>query len=78
MDKSDKKFLILGSVSQELIRQSSETLAGRIHYIEMTPFNLAEVRDLNALWVRGGFPRSYLAKNDTVSNSWRKTYIKPF
>ena len=78
VDKSDKKFLILGSVSQELIRQSSETLAGRINYIEMTTFNLAEVRDLNALWVRGGFPRSYLAKNDTVSNSWRKTYIKTF
>lgn len=78
VDRFDKKFLILGSASQDLIRQSSETLAGRIRYIEMTPFSLCEVDDANLLWVRGGYPRSYLAKTDFQSNEWRKTYIKTF
>lgn len=54
----ERRFLILGSASQELIKQSSETLAGRISYIEMTPFQLSEVEEEQKLWVRGGFPKS--------------------
>lgn len=78
VDKSNKQFLVLGSASQELIRQASETLAGRIRYIEMTPFSLNEVGDANLLWVRGGYPRSYLAKTHRQSHEWRKSYIKTF
>lgn len=72
------KLLILGSASHELIRQSSETLAGRIKYIELTPFTLEEVDDLAKLWERGGFPASYLATLDEDSYEWRKAYIKTF
>jgi predicted AAA+ superfamily ATPase len=74
----DKRYLILGSASRELIRQSSETLAGRIHYIEMTPFSWFETHDVQGLWQRGGFPLSYLAQNDNYSMQWRKDYIKTF
>lgn len=73
-----RKFLILGSASRELIQQSSESLAGRIHYMELSPFSFAETHDLNKLWVRGGFPLSYLAKTENLSNQWRKDYIKTF
>ena len=78
VDRTDQKYLILGSASQELIRQSSESLAGRINYIEMTPFSFLETQEFNNLWVRGGFPRSYLASSEGNSNVWRKTYIKTF
>ena len=78
VDNSDKKFLILGSASQDLIRQSSETLAGRIMYLEMTPFSLPEAKDLPKLWSRGGFPRSFLATSDANSYDWRQSYIKTF
>jgi predicted AAA+ superfamily ATPase len=63
------KFLILGSASRDLIRQSSETLAGRVGHIELTPFNLRETtpRAADRLWLRGGFPRSFLAKTDEAS-----------
>ncbi len=77
-EKKERKFLILGSASQQLLQQTSETLAGRITYIEMMPFSLAEVRDHKKLWVRGGFPRSYLASADKVSEDWRRSYIKTF
>lgn len=78
VDSYDKKFLILGSASQDLIRQSSETLAGRISYVQITPFNVSEVSDYNLLLLRGGFPKSFLAKNDINSNEWRKGYINTF
>lgn len=74
----NKKFLILGSASRELIRQSSESLAGRIQYIELTPFRYSETHELKKLWVRGGFPRSYLAESDELSNIWRKSYTQTF
>ena len=78
-EHKDRKFLILGSASQELIRQSSETLAGRISYMEMTPFQLMEDNiDLSGLWMRGGFPKSYLAGNDLKSTKWRKDFIQTF
>ncbi len=73
-----KKILVLGSASQDLIRQSSETLAGRISYIEMTPFSYEEVGNIKTLWSRGGFPKSYLASSDLISSHWRKNYIKTF
>jgi uncharacterized protein len=73
-----KRFLILGSASRELLRQSSETLAGRIGYIELPPFTLFETHESTRLWLRGGFPRSYLATTDAASNTWRNSYITSF
>lgn len=73
-----KRYLILGSASRELIRQSSETLAGRIAYYELTPFSYEETHDLETLWLRGGFPRSFLADSDQVSGEWREFYIRTF
>lgn len=78
VDKTDIKILVLGSASRDLIKQSSETLAGRIGYIEMTPFILPEVSDINKLWLRGGFPLSYLADNEELSFLWRQNYVKTF
>ncbi len=72
------RFLILGSASRDLIRQSSETLAGRISYIECTPFTLSEVHDSNKMLARGGFPRSFLAGDDAASYQWRQDYIATF
>jgi len=72
------KFIILGSASRDLIRQTSETLAGRVAYMELTPFTLKEVNDWSQLWVRGGFPRSYLATSDAASMRWRQNYIMTF
>lgn len=77
-EKKERKFLILGSASRELIHQSSETLAGRIGYIELMPFSLEEVNDLEKLWVRGGFPVSYLASNEASSFTWRQSYVTTF
>lgn len=78
VDKFKKQFLILGSVSRDLINQSSETLAGRISYIELTPFSFGEVQDIKKLWQRGGYPLSYLAQDDVTSALWRKGYITTF
>lgn len=73
-------FLILGSASRDLIRQSSETLAGRIGHIELTPFCLPEtgIENHQRLWLRGGFPPSFLARNDGTSLQWRKDYVATF
>lgn len=79
VDKNKKqKFLILGSASRDLLRQSSESLAGRISYLELTPFSYPEVTDLERLWLNGGFPRSYLAKSQQASIDWRMAYITTF
>lgn len=72
------RFLILGSASRDLIHQSSETLAGRIGYIELPPFSLCEVGERQKLLLRGGFPRSFLAENDQDSFTWLKNYINTF
>lgn len=77
-EEKKRKFLILGSASRDLIRQSSETLAGRIGYVELPPFCLFEINDSAGLWVRGGFPRSYLAQSDEDSYLWRQNYIATF
>lgn len=76
--KHDTQFIILGSASRDLINQSSETLAGRIGYIELTPFSISNIDSVEKLWLRGGFPLSYLAKNQSASFLWRKEYIKTF
>lgn len=78
VDQTKIKFLILGSASRDLINQSSETLAGRITMLELTPFSLIEVHQLKKLWLQGGFPLSFLAKNLEISLIWRKEYIKTF
>lgn len=76
------RFLILGSASMDLLRQSSESLAGRIAYVEMGPLNVLETAPANPdaamLWVRGGFPESYLAANDRDSLEWRKDFIRTY
>ncbi len=74
------KFLILGSASPELLRQSSETLAGRIAYYQLDGFQLDEVgiEHLDELWLRGGFPRSYLSESDAASAEWRLELIRTF
>ncbi len=77
-EEEKRKFLILGSASRDLIRQSSETLAGRIGYLELSPFSLFEVKKSAQLWLRGGLPRSYLAQRDSDSYLWRRNYISTF
>ena len=72
------RFIVLGSASGDLLRQSSESLAGRIGYLELTPFSLLEVDDPRRLWTRGGFPRSYLAGSERTSFIWRSNFIKTF
>lgn len=74
------RFLLLGSASPELIRNSSETLAGRIHFVDMGGFMLQEVglRKWKPLWVRGGFPDSFLAANERESLIWRQDFIRTF
>lgn len=75
-------FLLLGSASPDLLRQSSETLAGRITYLEMTPFQIQEVHSdvdaQNRHWFRGGFPNSYLASDDEISRQWRHDFITSY
>lgn len=78
VDEKPRKFLILGSASRDLLRQSSETLAGRIGYIELPPFSITEAPDHDKLWLRGGFPRSYLTESDHESYAWRQAYISTF
>ncbi|MFV2058842.1 MAG: ATP-binding protein [Thiohalomonadales bacterium] len=71
------QLLLLGSASKDLIRQSSESLAGRISYIEINPFVASEIKDLNRLWVQGGYPMSYLQEPE-ISFDWRINYIRTF
>ncbi len=73
-----QQYLILGSASRALLRQTSESLAGRIIYLELPPFTCFEADNPEKLWLRGGFPPSYLANSDTVSLTWRKAYISSF
>lgn len=75
---NDKKFLVLGSASQDLINQSSQSLAGRIAYIELTALSIRETEDSWLLFERGGFPKSYLAKSNINSYKWRQAFIKTF
>lgn len=76
------RFLLLGSASMDLLRQSGESLAGRIAYVEMAPLDVLEVAegvpDSFRLWVRGGFPDSYLAADDAASFAWRRDFIRTY
>lgn len=73
-----RRFLVLGSASPALLQQGSESLAGRLAFVELPPFTIAEAKDSERLWVRGGFPRSYLARNERESMDWRRAYISTF
>ena len=79
-DRAKGRFLILGSASPDLIKHASESLAGRIIYYELTPFVIDEVgfENINTLWLRGGFPISYLAENNNESLIWRETFIRTY
>ena len=76
------QFLILGSASPSLIRQTTETLAGRIAYLELTPFRLSEIENsakgFEEHWLRGGFPDSFLALSDAESLQWRQNFVQTF
>jgi len=76
------QFYLLGSASRDLISKSSESLAGRIIFLEMNSFTLKELgtdsETFNQYWLRGGFPRSYLASNDANSFIWRESFVKSF
>jgi uncharacterized protein len=74
------KFLILGSASPSMIKNASESLAGRIAFIDMSGFDLNEVgvENLKKLWIRGGFPRSFLGRDDQASFKWRQDFISTF
>lgn len=74
----NQRYLILGSASRDLIAQSSETLAGRITYLELTPFMFDEIHEMEKLWIRGGYPLSILGTSDQISVAWRKEYIRTF
>lgn len=74
------RFLVVGSASPELLRQGSETLAGRIMYHELKSLSLDEVGMIHQarLWLRGGLPRAYLARTDAASDEWRRGFIRTF
>ncbi len=84
MDRKPGRFLILGSASRDLIRQEGESLAGRIHYLELTPLLYAEIISskaeitLETHWWRGGFPSSLLAENDRDSRVWLRDFIQDY
>ena len=79
-DHNPSRFLVLGSAGPSLLRQSSESLAGRIEYIELTGFQLSEVgaARMPRLWNRGGCPRSFLADTEADSLAWRKAFVRAF
>ncbi|MFA4944263.1 MAG: ATP-binding protein [Lentisphaeria bacterium] len=79
-EQDPARFLILGSASRDLIRQGAETLAGRIEFVEVTPFHARETgaEQLDTLWLRGGFPPSFLADSEETSWHWRDNYQKTF
>lgn len=81
-DRRAGRFLLLGSASGPLLQQSSESLAGRASYVELTPFLASEVThdlaSLQPLWQRGGYPLSYLAESDALSLAWRQDFLRTF
>jgi predicted AAA+ superfamily ATPase len=83
-DRRAGRFLLLGSASGDLLRQSAESLAGRVSYLELTPLRAAEwpaaadLAGLQGLWLRGGFPMSLLASDEETSYAWRQDFIRTF
>ncbi|MCP4414912.1 MAG: ATP-binding protein [Gammaproteobacteria bacterium] len=80
--KRTSRFLILGSASIDLLRQSGESLAGRIEYVDMQPLDVTEITaqedEINRLWIQGGFPDSFLARNEDDSLKFRKSFIRTY
>ena len=80
--KRTGRFLILGSASLDLLRQSGESLAGRIEYVELDPLDVSEAapdaRAMTSLWVRGGFPDSFLSANDPDSMTFRRNFVRSY
>lgn len=76
--RNKARFLVLGSASPELVRQASESLAGRVEVVDVRGFSMNEVDAIDRLWSRGGFPRSFLARSDADSLSWREQFIRTF
>ena len=76
--RTPARFLVLGSASPDLLRQTSETLAGRVAFHELEGFGLREVGDIERLWLRGGFPLSYLARSAPASRRWLDNFIRTF
>lgn len=78
--KGTGRFLLLGSASLDLLAQSGESLAGRVAFAELGPFDVTEVggEHLDPLWVRGGFPESFLANSDETSLRWRRDFIRTY
>jgi predicted AAA+ superfamily ATPase len=74
------RFILVGSASPDLMRQTSDSLAGRVHFLDMGGFTLGEVGDdqRDRLWLRGGFPLSFLADNDEDSRQWRLSLVRTF
>lgn len=77
------RFILLGSASQDLLQITSESLAGRVGLIELTPFTIEEVArtenfDMNAYWLRGGYPDSFLAESEQGSGLWRENFIRTY
>ena len=79
-DRGTGRFLLLGSAALDLLAQSGETLAGRVSFVELAPFDLIEVGGdgLDSLWVRGGFPESFLAEDGKASLHWRRDFIRTY
>lgn len=82
-NRRNGKFILLGSASRDLIKQTSESLAGRIGLIELSPFSIAEINhaddfQIQRFWMRGGYPDSYLSKNDDDSKLWRENFIRTY
>ena len=78
--ENSARFLILGSASPDLVKNVSETLAGRVEFIELSGFDISETgaNTWQTLWLRGGFPRSFLAGSDDDSQAWREGFVKTF
>ncbi len=78
--KANGRFLLLGSAAMDLLKQSGESLAGRISYLELGPFDALEIdqASIDTLWVKGGFPRSFLAESDDVSLLWRRNFVRTY
>lgn len=77
------RFILLGSASRDLLQHTTESLAGRIGLIDLSPFTISELSrnkdfTLNRYWFRGGYPESYLAPNDEFSSLWRENYIRTY
>ena len=79
-DNANGRFLLHGSASLDLLEQSGESLAGRIAFVELAPFDVTEVgaEQLDRLWVRGGFPESFLAEDEEASMRWRRDFVRTY